>query len=91
MVKVALLCQCYTIITVSCRESFQYPASSGGGTLVTLICVYLSVAERHFPSHLKKERDLKVTLCISPFQKLTITRIILLNALLCNGNPSFLP
>ncbi len=62
----------YSFITGSCSGCFKYPASSGGWIWVVLLCVYLNVAERHLPSHsTKKEWDLKVTLCISPFQKLT--------------------
>lgn len=48
MVKVTLLSALCTTITVSCSECFQYPLSSRGGRLlVILLCVYLSVPEKH--------------------------------------------
>lgn len=66
MVKVTLLSVLCTTITVSCSECFQYPLSSRGGRLlVILLCVYLSVAEKHLPARSLCEYHL--------FLKLTFT------------------
>lgn len=86
MVEVTLLCQCYVCYHwhIGC---FQYPVSSGGVLLVILLCVYLSVAEKH----LKKRANFKRSLCAYHLFKSSHSAcIILLNSVLCNGNPAFL-
>ena len=83
MVKVTLLCQCYTIITGSCGGGcFQYPVSSGKRILVPLLCVYLRVAERHLPSHSKKRVRFKGHFVHITFSKAHI-QPVLFSSMLC--------
>lgn len=77
MVKVTLLSLICAIITVTCSGCFQYPVSPWRrGTGRIELCVHKSAWEA-IPKSLKKrterKHDLKVTLWISPFQKLTFS------------------
>lgn len=63
----------YTIITDNCCGCFQYPVSSGGAILKALYVCVLKCGWKAPPKSFKEERDLKVTLCISRFLKLTFS------------------
>lgn len=67
---IALSLVCVLLSLSAAVDAFNIWCPLMNGYLVTMLGMYSSVSERH-RLHSKKDRHLKVTLCISSFQKLT--------------------